>query len=89
LNAEEQDERAKLSLKQGEVSDTVKELRVKALRMLRVMIGEEELVGVKLFKMKLLSNLLSYTYPPVSERGVYEMQMRREISLIVEHFLNN
>lgn len=58
MNAEETDEKKKLS---GVISKEVLELRLKALQTIRFLIQQDDLVGVKLFKLKIISNLLQHT----------------------------
>lgn len=50
------------------------EVRAKALRILRVAVQSDSLVGVKIFKMKLLSNLITHSLkqaPPAIESDIY------------------
>lgn len=65
------------------VSADVEMLRAQSLHMLRVLIQTDELVAVKLFKLKILSNLLTYTMKGSTEKST------SEIKLIVEAFARN
>lgn len=51
------------------VSADVEMLRAQSLHMLRVLIQTDELVAVKLFKLKILSNLLTYTMKGSTEKS--------------------
>jgi hypothetical protein len=56
------------------VTKETSEIRAKALRMLRVAVESDSLVGVKIFKMKLLSNLITHSLrlaPSEVESDVY------------------
>ena len=62
LNAQDSDSVRELHLRPGEpFSQETSELRLKSLQILRKLITSDDLVGVKMFKIKLLSNLVSHT----------------------------
>ena len=66
-----------------ERSKEVTDVRLKSLRMLRILIETDDLVGVKLFKLKILSNLITYTLKDSSQ------QTASEISNIAKAFNRN
>ena len=66
MNAEEKSEKALL---EGKVSRETSELRAKAVRMIRLAVQSDPLVGVKIFKMKLLSNLITHSLKHVNEQS--------------------
>lgn len=63
----------------------VQEVRDKSLHLLRVLIEKDDLVGVKLFKLKIMSNLITHhlSDPKVTKN------CREEVKMIVEAFLRN
>ena len=71
INAEEKSEKALL---EGKVTNETSEIRAKAVRMLRIAVQSDSLVGVKIFKMKLLSNLITHSLkqaPTTIESDIY------------------
>lgn len=56
--------------------------------MLRILISMDDLVGVKLFKLKILSNLLTHTLREAVANSK-NLQVIEEIKLITEAFLKN
>ena len=74
----------------GIPSQSVIDLRLKSLHILRVLIESDDLVAVKLFKLKLLSNLLTHTLREgVSKSYLNKEAIQNEIKLIGLAFKGN
>ena len=71
------------------------DVRVKSLETLRALIESDDLVGVKLFKMKILSNLIAHIIPSNVTPGVppakdsFRDLTYREVTRRVEALKNN
>ena len=71
------------------------DVRVKSLETLRTLIESDDLVGVKLFKIKILSNLITHIIPANVTPGVppakdsFRELTYREVTRIVEALKNN
>ena len=80
-------EKAKLD---GRFSNETSELRVRAVRLIRIAIDSDPLVGVKLFKLKILSNLITYTLKEATSiKNEHGDIIRSEIKQLTESFKRN
>ncbi len=61
LNAEDPEDKRQMQLDITHRSKEVTALRLKALHLLSVLIMKDELVAVKFFKLKIISNLVRHT----------------------------
>lgn len=86
INAEETSERAKL---EDRVSAETGTVRAKAVRTVRLCVQSDPLVGVKLFKMRILSNLITHTLKDCPQKEPWGVSIRSEVKLLAECLKNS
>ena len=93
INAEDPEDVRNMQAVPGLRSTETVDLRLKSLQTMRKLIEADDLVGVKLFKMKVLSNLITHILPQNVQPGVKNDQFKdstySEVQKIAECLSSN